>query len=315
MVPLSISALAISLFFFYFLKKSKSQLNVIFILLLFISIILQPGIVNWMAALHEHSYQMSMVFLIILIGYIVQDSKDIFFTLGFLCGWIGYDFIPAQILSMMIVRYVKYSQRNDSVISSLILSFRDTLFGVLGVVLAVATHFIQNALYFGSFKKAFIDLFGAAEARIFLDKGKNLDPDYIKVLKAANNFNQFPSRFFILRKMFNKFVLHGWSRPIVIILSLWIGSVFNVITVYQNKLSRKKYLLNLIIISIMSISASIAWFIFMKYHAAFHYHFLPRLFFVGYINLLVFMIISNEKVSSEDPKRLNGHLLKPMESA
>jgi len=299
-VPLSIAAFVISLFFFYFLKRSRSQINAVFILLAFISILLQPGIIGWMAALQSFSYQMTMVFLIILAGYFIQDVNYIFLLFGFLCGWIGYDFIPAQILTMLIVRYIKHSQVNDNFINNVFLSFKEMLFGVLGVILAIGSHFIQNALYFGSFKEAFLDLFGAAEARMFLNKGFNLNPTFVHYLMSTNayiehnrpvNYMFLPGRLPLLLRNFWIFI--SWSRPIVLIITLAAGLVSNIITLYLNKLKLTRYLLNLMIVSILSISASVAWLILMRYHAG--HIWLPRLFYVAYINIMVFMIVANEK--------------------
>ncbi len=148
------------------------------VLMFFVAII--PMTRNMVYTLHYHNYAFS-IFLIYL-GFILYFFKKkrefkistaiILFTLGFVQGWVAYEYIFLISLSSIpfALLYSQLDKKED--IKRL---FFAILFPVIGFCLAIGLHFIQNSLYFGSIREAFRDLFERGKNRLLSNKPAGWD--------------------------------------------------------------------------------------------------------------------------------------------
>ncbi len=289
--PRLTAAAGVAALFTFFLLQAKGKLAGAITLSAFAGLCWQPGLANWWGALQQHSYQMNAVFIIFLCGFAFQHVGIPFTLMGFLVGWIGYDGIPVQLGAMFLSRYVLHSRRLEWV-PSVKRAFWEALAGVAGVALAIVVHLAQNALYFNSVRQAWKDLAGAAEARCALGQIANLDPEYVQTLKNANNNQPFPDRHLCVLAHWNVFHKPFYSRPFLLNATLLVSVTLGVMAVWQRRTRGVAFLRDLAFVTLCAALASCAWFILMPYHGWFHFHFLPRLFFVAYLNVFAFLILA-----------------------
>ncbi len=149
------------------------------VLMFFVTII--PMTKNMVYTLHYHNYAFSL-FLIYLgfMLYFFKKKKEfkistaiILFTLGFMQGWVAYEYIFLISLSSIpfALLYSQLDKKDDRK-----RLFFALLFPIIGFSFAVGLHFIQNSLYFGSFIEAFKDLLGRGQTRLLSEpKGWKID--------------------------------------------------------------------------------------------------------------------------------------------
>jgi hypothetical protein len=288
------AAVSVSAMFTFLLFRARRAVPILIALLSLVVLCSQPGMTRWWGDLHEHSHQMYMVFLVVWFGLWLPRVWTTFSILGFICGWIGYDFVPVQMGTMFIVRYIMHSRSNGCMLS-IWRAFLEALSGVAGVAFAIVLHFAQNVLHFGSLDVAWKDFAGSAEARCSLGQLGNLDPQYVQTLKDANNGRPFPGRLHCAWAHWQAFN-ENFAWPFLLNGELFVALVLCLGTVLFVRSGWLKFLRDFAIVVFCSALASSAWMLIMPYHAWFHFHIMPRLFFAGYLNLFVFLIVASSRL-------------------
>ena len=169
--PRILSTITSSMALLFFALMIYSSLGPLKSLVMMFFIVIIPMTRNMVYILHYHNYAFSIY--LIYLGYLLHFFKKkrkfkistavILFVLGFVQGWIAYEYIFLIGLSSVpfALLYSQVDRKED--IKRLFLVI---LFPVIGLSLAIGLHFIQNALYFGGITEAFNDLFERGKTRL-----------------------------------------------------------------------------------------------------------------------------------------------------
>src|SRR3989338_1090511 len=246
-----------------------------------------PGVLNWMGALHEHSYSLSISLLLLLISIFSNKNISLFlFLIGFFSSWIGYDFLPINIISTFSLRLLVYSiGERQKKIDSFLFSLKDTGWLVSGIGWAILLHLFQNAFYFNSLTHAVKDLIGVAGGRMNLPWiYETLNPIYHAKLKNRMMNEQIANhRLLIFLNLLKSFIMDGWiykktlfSLALLLVFWWWIVG-----QEYKKNYMTPNLAKNEVCIFIgLTLLSSMAWSFLMPWHTIFHFHFLPRHFFI-----------------------------------
>jgi hypothetical protein len=143
------------------------------VLMYFVAI--TPMTRNMIWTFHNHNYSFSLF--LILIGFLLYFFKKrkkfktstalILFILGFMQGWISYEYIFLTCLSPIsfALLYSQFNKKEDR--KRLFLTI---CFPAMGFLFATGLHFIQNSLYLGSIMEAYTDIFERLKTRSLSDK-------------------------------------------------------------------------------------------------------------------------------------------------
>jgi len=180
LLPIAVSALCAAMLLWVLVAPSGPLLRTWATLALG-TLVLQPGIVDWQGALHEHSYAISTALLAMALSCCLPARHVwVFSGLGFAAGWIGYDFLPAQGLAVFTLRWTYHcALRNLSLGAAFGRATLDALAFASGAAVAILTHLLQLALYFGSLSQAIRDLLGSAAARMGAEAAASMNPEYV----------------------------------------------------------------------------------------------------------------------------------------
>jgi hypothetical protein len=242
-----------------------------------------------MGGLHEQSYALAMCFAAMGVSLFPRNLRYVLVTLGFIAGWIGYDMLIGFVFSVFTCRLLVHSRGARSVKEAVQQSVTDTVFATLGALFAVVTHLIQNAFFFGSVNAAFKDLIGSAAARAGVESAATMNNQYWEGLKfhlqdpATVNM----TRMDLVLAHLRAFLSAEWTdMPSAYvcfsILALVLGAGL-LVTAILRKWSVKDVLrtgATLLLALCGTVLAGIGWILVMPHHARFHFHFLPRHFFV-----------------------------------
>lgn len=246
------------------------------------TIFLQPGVAGWLGALHENSYLMSCSFaLLAAAAGLRRRFRPAAFALTFLTGWFGYDYFMAQFCGVLALRWLIHCR--DASDGDLAVPFRETVLDAIsvgsGMGLAVFTHFLQNAAYFGSVTAAFKDIIGAAAARMAIQSGAKLNPDYYKTVANATLMRGNPPRIEIIHRHLAAFFSAGWSYPSQIAL---LGTGILLTTASSLRMPRTANTIShLGVFCACVLFCFSGWILVMPSQAVHHLHLFPRHFFVG----------------------------------
>lgn len=130
---------------------------------LFAALLWQPGYINWTTDVWQHSWNMSLAFVLMALGCAVARATPWLFLAGYLGGWIGYDFIFVQVATVFAVRVAFRSRTRLR--TTLVAVADETIAFVCGVAAAFLSHLIQNTLYFSSATVAVEDLLSSVFTR------------------------------------------------------------------------------------------------------------------------------------------------------
>jgi hypothetical protein len=242
-----------------------------------------------MGGLHEQSYALAMCFAVMGVSLIPRTLRYVLLTLGFIAGWMGYDMLIGFVFSAFTCRLLARSRSARSIKHAVQQSVTDTVFATLGALLAVVTHLIQNAFFFGSVSAAFKDLIGSAAARAGVESAATMNNPYWEGVKfhlkdpATANMTRMDLVLAHLRVFFSA----EWSDmpsaySCFSILGLVLGAGV-LVTGFLRPWSTKEALRNgaiLLLAVCGTVLAGIGWILVMPNHARFHFHFIPRHFFV-----------------------------------
>jgi hypothetical protein len=156
---------------------------------------------------------------------------------------------------------------------------------------AIGTHFIQNAIFFGSIKTAFNDLIGSAAARAGLPVASTLNPAYADFIRSAalgqgRGANGEYPRFSVLADLWESFVLPKWSNYEWLVGIMYAVVTVNVCLLIVGRVHFKswKFGIRPTLFALLGVSVSVLsgvlWVVLMPEHARFHFHFIQRQLFV-----------------------------------
>jgi hypothetical protein len=305
LVPLGFSAACIGVLFLGLALYASSIIMLLFALMGVVYLLRQPGVLYWMGGMHEQSYALSICFAAMGLSLMPIGLRYSFMAAGFIAGWIGYDMLPAFVFSVFTCRMLLHSRSSMSVIQALRSSLFDTVLASFGALLAIGTHLVQNAFFWGSIKAAFNDLVGSAAARAGVESAATMNQGYWDGLKSHL---QDPSvwrltRFDLVLAHARHFLSSEWTdlSGVSVCFSL-MGAVVMVcflVAAILGRLSTKgscraTYVGALSMLG--AILAGVTWIILMPHHARFHFHFLPRHFFVPGVLMWIILYAALEVV-------------------
>lgn len=285
-VPLTFSALCFGVMALGIVRYFSNPLLMLVSLLLSASLLWQPGVVGWMGSLHQHSYALALCFAGFGLALIPGTPRWSLIALGFLNGWIGYDFTFAFVSAIITGRWLVHTRRRVGVRTVLYELAMDLAATCFGVGLAIMTHLIQNAFFFGSLRAAINDLIGSAAARAGMDIAKELNQPYVDFLSAAGASTPYPrpalvsgiTREFVLESWSDMSLL-GWCLQVVVIASATM-MLWALVRKTGSLLSYLSLVLSVVVVTVLACVSGITWIMLMPDHARFHFHLLPRHFFV-----------------------------------
>lgn len=159
-VPLVIGVIAAALTLFACLMVPAPLLVKAPIIATFTALAWQGGFIGWVGNLHQHSYNFSITLLLIAVGVSVRRSWPALAALAFIAGWIGYDFIFIYPFTIVTVRFLYWSTReNNGWVRAAWAAIGETCLFLAVFTLDMTLKFVQNTLYFSSAVMAQQDLF------------------------------------------------------------------------------------------------------------------------------------------------------------
>jgi len=284
LIPIFLSAFAFSFLYYSILKSQESFITKLTFTFIFILLLYQPGIRYWLKALHEHAYWMALASFTPAIIILNKNSFSVSLLLGFIIGWIGYDFIPGLMLAIFTLIWVKKSfQTNTNLFSTFKPALKKYFPFIIGLLLAIILHFIQNILYFGSFKDAYNDLFGSLFVRMGIQNwGSQLNPSYYNHIVNAFKGNMIQSRWQNLTRFFDFSPRLTFNIP-----SIFITSFLLLILIISKFIQiSKQHRLTLLIGLFFAGFSGIIWHLAVPWHAHFHFYFTYRNLFISYFTAI-----------------------------
>jgi hypothetical protein len=291
LLPVAASALALGFMAFALLRSARDPLPGLWSLAACTALAVQPGIADWQGALHEHSYVVAILFAAV--GFAAWAPARwgwLYLPLGFVAGWTGFDWLPAQSLAVLGVRWLAYDRDEETgPARAALLALLDAMRFAAGVSLAILAHLLQLALYFGSLEQGVRDLIGSAAVRMGSDAAATLNPGYADWLRTAGMATPEKSitRFFgadfsieeptalpMLAHFFRLF-LDGAVQPLVAGAACALAALLIVAAVLdRSPVSRRAGAAAGGVL--VALAASTVWTFLMPHHAVFHAHILFR---------------------------------------
>jgi hypothetical protein len=311
-VPFACSLIALS-----FLLTSLTRLPLInkskyLLMSLLLFPFMLPAFVYWQGALHEHSYAMSLCLASIAVA-LRPSSKFaarvlVISALGFLAAWTGFDFLPAQVLSFaaVILAYDLCVVRREPIAAVRNMTFQTSIL-FLAMVVGIASHLLQNTLYFDSFPLAWKDILSSAATRAGADTmAAELNPTYYngvaaKIVELGHKSDPFSAVGIFFRSFVNDwssiYWVAGFSVTLIVIAVVYIKSCNDSdrIAQFGKTLGQKTSLAyTLLFALILAFFSGIAWTFLMPKHAVIHMHFVPRHMLVAIVAFNFIFIMALE---------------------
>jgi hypothetical protein len=332
LLPVAISALALGFLLFALVERPSAPMLRVWALAACGVLAIQPGILDWQGALHEHSYVVSLSFLAIgLSAWAPPRLGWLLFPLGFLAGWTGYDWLPAQGLAVVTVRWLYHARSGEAdAARAALLAGVDAVRFASGVSLAILSHLLQLALFFGSLEDAIRDLVGSAAVRMGVEGAGGINPEYAtRVATAeaatsaqgvANVFGQgfsmtSPNRATMLAVSFSRFVardIHTWLVSVACVVAAGVA----ILDLGSRRSARHAPVSRLALVVAVALAGAVAasttWSLLMPHHAVFHAHFLHRHLLVGLALLLVMPVLLGQPSQKAAPDAPLSASLRPL---
>lgn len=318
LVPLAFSSVCIGVLFLGLSLYASSIIMIPLAIAATVCLLRQPGVLYWMGGLHEQSYALALCFAAMGVSLMPGKRGYGLVILGFVAGWIGYDMLPAFVLSVFTCRLLFNSRMDRSIVTPLRQSMYEAMFAALGALLAVVMHLIQNSFYFGSMSAAFKDLIGSAAARAGVESAATMNNPYWEGLKFHLKDPTIASmtRMDLITAHLGAFLSPEWSDIpsayvcfSMVFLALVVGTLVTIF--FQKRIVRDFQRIGSILVLALcgTTLAGIAWLLIMPHHGRFHFNFLPRHFFVpgvlmwivvyALLDMVVMAIIKKDKTSTE----------------
>lgn len=268
----------------------------LFSLAMFGALLFQPGFNKWLGNLHQHSYNLSSIFALIAVCVSFRNVIWIVATIGFVCGWIGYDFIFAQIFTIITARFLYWRARHATPLwPALREAIGESCIFLLVFSADVALKLFQNTLYFKSATSAFQDFYESAQHRS--------DISGVRFLMEGSTSRA--RAFYELLKLYPRtfWTDPTWSSPPHIIKTATLGIVVMIFTAFHYK--RRGDMLALLskgatlsVAWLLSVSTILVWFAVAPTHAAAHGPLFVRMLLVPLLLLGVSLVLACSKPAS-----------------
>jgi hypothetical protein len=246
------------------------------VLLSFAALLQQPGYIDWVSNTWQHSWNLVVVFVLIALGCTLARAIPWLLLTGYVAGWIGYDFIFAQVATLVAVRIAFWSQATFRRVSGSVLD--ETAAFLTGFALAVLSHLAQNVLYFSSAVMAVTDLFGSALIRV--------NNSHVEVPTLATRLQLLSE---ISGVYLHTFLRPSWSHwPSL--LGAAIVTAIGAVAAWRRERPRRRVVLPAVLIGAAAVGGMVGWWTVAPGHALPHLHFFPRLLLVPLLALLAGMV-------------------------
>jgi len=311
-VPVGIAALCFGLLAWVLASWAPTRGLRIWVVAAVVVLLLQPAALLWMGALHEHSYAFSMVLLLVATAVRVTPSSSwLLFPLGFAAGWIGYDWLPGQAVTVLTVRWLVLARNEETpLVDAAATAGLDALKFVSGAALAVLAHLIQLALFFDSWDRAARDLLGAAAARANAGGASRINPEYGRFIELdlqrlqqayarrpalaailGSDFSvHHPPRLRLTAMLYQQFGLPRWSS-LGLLAAAGMGGVGLMATRGFRALASARAVPVAVVGAGLAVAAPAVWVFLMPQHALSHMHMLPRHVLVTVVLLLALPVL------------------------
>jgi len=296
LVPLGLAAAAFGFMAFALLAWAPGVVSRAWIVTASAVLLLQPAAILWMGALHEHSYAFAMVLTLVAISIRVGPSTSwALFPFGFLAGWIGYDWLPAQAMTVLAIRWLVLARDEETpLLHAAAGAALDAMKFASGVALAVLAHLVQLGFYFDSFEAASRDLLGSAAARANTGGASQINPEYGRFIAAdtarlehaysqradlapifGEGFDfEDPPRLRLSWLLYRQFGLPRWSHACLLALAAALGVALSGLRLFRER-ARRGALVGAVAL-LFAVAAPMVWVFLMPQHALSHMHMLPR---------------------------------------
>lgn len=260
-------------------------------------LLVQPAVLFWMGGLHQHSYAYTWVLLLVATSvWATPRTTWTLFPLGFLAGWVGYDWIPGQAVTVLVTRWLVLSRaERASLGTAAARATLDTLKFGSGVALAVLLHLAQLALYFGSYDTAARDLLGSAAARANVGEAGAINPEYGEFIARDSaaleraysgrpdlapafgpDFDfDHPSPLRLTWVLYFLFARPKWSQLGLLLLTTAVGLGLVGWRAVRTRDGPRTALVGGVA-AVLALSAPLYWVVLMPQHALAHLHMVPR---------------------------------------
>lgn len=238
----------------------------------FAALLWQPGYTHWLSNTWQHSWNLSVVFVLIALGCTLRRAAPWLMLVGYVAGWIGYDFIFVQVATLIAVRLAFWSQVSPW--RALLAAGDEAIAFVTGIALAFLSHLIQNVLYFSSAMMAVDDLLWGVFIRV-------------------NNSNELAPtlamRWGLLQQLavdyVRLFLLPLWSHWRSLALAAAVASAVGLVAWWQVGRTRR-VALPLAAVVASALGGLAAWWTIAPGHAIPHTHLFPRMLLVPPLAIL-----------------------------
>jgi hypothetical protein len=276
-VPIVVAALCGGLAVWTLLGRAPTWPLRLAVLAMFAALLAQPGYAGWVGNLHQHSYNMSSLLLLVCLCVRVERARWLALV-AFVSGWIGYDFFFAQTCTVGALRLAFWNRRRDAgPCAQLLAAGGDTAAFIAAFLCATLLHYVQNVLYFSSAVMAYNDLFGSLAFRIEtapqiarLAEVERLVRVYVRTFLAADGKWSHPASLAAASAVLLAAGLHGVVRRLRA----------------PDRLRRTARLWNAVVALLVLAGAAatiLLWFYAAPRHAGPHQHLFPRLLLIPFI--------------------------------
>jgi len=273
-VPIAIAAVCGGLAVWALLRRAQTWPLRAAVLGLFAALLAQRGYAGWVGNLHQHSYNLSSLLLLVCLS--VQVERACWLGLvGFVSGWIGYDFFFAQTCTVFALRLAFWNGRRDTrALEQLLAAGGDTAVFLIGFLFATLLHYVQNVLYFSSAIMAYHDLFGSLSVRI------DLAPQESRLVEVDR----------LVRSYLEKFLAGDgkWSHPasLAAASALIVAAALHGLVRARRDAEPSRWTVRLwnALVAVLVLGGAagtiLLWFYVAPFHARPHQHLFPRMLLI-----------------------------------
>jgi len=285
-------------------------------------LLMQPAVLFWMGGLHQHSYAYTWVLLLVATSvWATPRATWALFPLGFLAGWIGYDWLPGQAITVLVTRWLVLARGREARLGAAAAqAVLDTLKFASGVSLAVLLHLLQLTLYFDSYETAVRDFLGSAAARANVGDAGAINPDYDRFIARdsaalerayagrpdlAPAFGPgfdfaHPSPLRLSWVLYFIFSLPRWSHFGLLFWTSLVGLGLVAVQAVRSGSGRRTALVGGLAAAV-ALSAPLYWVLLMPQHALSHLHMVPRHGLVPFTLLFAMPVLLFARAGGDPP--------------
>ncbi len=285
-LPLLLSSFALGGFAFVLARVSLRRWMLAWVVGGCCILLLQPAYVQWQGAIHEHSYAVTVALLAVVLATLLPAGRSWpFVALGFVAGWVGYDWLPGQALVLFGARWL-VAARDEALplTQALLHGVLDTLKFTAGASLAILAHTFQLVLYFGDAETALRDLLGSAAARAGADGAERLNPEYgakiranTQTLAEAYGAGGDLSRTYVIGQLAGQFANPRWTSPGLLLVAAAAGLAALGTGLAPRLRAGSFRALGVGAFALaIALASTVAWAFLMPQHGLAHLHMLPR---------------------------------------